>query len=115
MINELFVLLLTCCNTDMEINLIAVEKQTLLLVSQQNIRELCLASGEGKSVPFLRIEPLGGGVDNLKHMDTDERPGDRGCRPLTPGERPLSDLSLGGVLSPGISLNNGRNRKCSFL
>jgi hypothetical protein len=61
MINELFVLLLTCCNTDMEIKLIAVEKQTLLTVSQQNISELCLASGEGKSVPFLRIGLLGGG------------------------------------------------------
>jgi len=32
MINELFVLLLTCRNTDMEINLISVEKQTLLPV-----------------------------------------------------------------------------------
>jgi len=32
MINELFVLLLTYRNTDMEINLISVEKQTLLLV-----------------------------------------------------------------------------------
>ena len=33
MINELFVVLLTCCNTDTEINLIPVEKQTLLLVN----------------------------------------------------------------------------------
>jgi hypothetical protein len=51
---------------------------------------------------------------SLKHVDTDERPGDRGSRRLMPEERPFSDLSIGGLLSPGISLNNDRNQKMFF-